>query len=144
MIVSILMECWCRTVPLRVYIAELGSYSEGSSYVRADIGEPGDGGLSNLKNTTWVRLIYALLHHLHVSSFLQHIIYGKTFLLCLNPIHALVLPIFRLVQCYPEMAGLLDFRWPSSATPTVLQILREVPTLVTSIALTSLGTKSNL
>lgn len=51
---------------LRVYVAEVDSYSEEPSYVMADIGEPADGGLSNLNDATWVRLVCALLHHLDV------------------------------------------------------------------------------
>jgi len=53
-----------------------GLLSEEPSYVMADIGEPADGGLSKLNDTTWVGLVYAVLHQLHVIrlfSALYHI-----------------------------------------------------------------------
>lgn len=74
-------------VLLRASVAELGSYAEGPSYVMAG------GGWSNLNDTTWVRLAIAVPHHLHVIRGLSALchMHGKTFLLCLNPIHAFAL-----------------------------------------------------
>lgn len=51
---------------LRVHVAKLGSCPAGTAYVVADIGEPADAGLSNLSDSSWVRLVYRGLHHLRI------------------------------------------------------------------------------
>lgn len=66
MVLSILTECQCRTVLVGFGVAERGSCSEGPFDVMADMGDPADGGLSNLKNSPWVRLGYAVLHRLYI------------------------------------------------------------------------------